>query len=418
MQIIIKLIFESFRFAWIALITNPLRTTLSLLGVTIGIFAIIGVFTLVDSLERSIKDSLSFLGPLNVDVRRFPFEFGPDVPWWEYIKRPYTNYREYEFLRDNVKSAEGISIFAISTITPKYKSSSTSDILLLGISYGHRDVYEGDFEKLSGRYFTELEAETGKNVAIIGHRTKNDLFRGLNPYGREIKIKGKKFTVIGTLEEEGEGLFGNTSRDENIYIPYRAFTKLFYVGQDGLEPILTLRGKEEDIGLVEIEYEIEGLLRKFRGLKPKQKSNFSVVRQQAILNSIGGIFDALSIGGWLIGGFSILVGGFGIANIMFVSVRERTNIIGIQKSLGAKNYFILFQFLFESVFLAVFGGILGVFIVFLLSLVKLGSLELVLSLKNIFIGLGVSAIIGTASGIIPAAIAARLDPVIAIRSTG
>lgn len=416
MQIIIKLIFESFRFAWNALTTNPLRTTLSLLGVTIGIFAIIGVFTMVDSLERSIKDSLSFLGPRNIDVRRFPFEFGPDIPWWEYIKRPYTNYEEYEFLKENVQSHEGISIFSVSTITAKYQSSSSTGITLLGISYGHRDVYEGDFSELLGRYFTEMEAEAGRNVAILGYRPVRELFGGRNPIGKEIKIKGLKYTVIGTIPEEGSGLFGNTSRDENIYIPYRSFTKIFYVGQDGLEPNLTLKGKEEDIGLVEIEYEIEGLLRKFRGLKPKEKSNFSVVRQQAILNSIGGIFDALSVGGWMIGGFSILVGGFGIANIMFVSVRERTNIIGIQKSLGAKNYFILFQFLFESIFLAVFGGALGIFIVFLLSFIELGNLELVLSFKNIFIGLGVSAIIGTASGIIPAALAARLDPVIAIRS--
>jgi putative ABC transport system permease protein len=178
----------------------------------------------------------------------------------------------------------------------------------------------------------------------------------------------------------------------------------------------TLKGREDDIGLVEIEYEVEGLLRKYRGLKPKEKSNFSVVRQQAILNSIGSFFDTLSIGGWIIGGFSILVGGFGIANIMFVSVRERTNIIGIQKSLGAKNYFILFQFLFESVFLAVLGGMFGIFMVFLLSFIDLGNLELVLSFKNIVLGIGVSAIIGTASGIIPAALAARMDPVIAIRT--
>jgi len=415
MAIIIKLIAESFRFAWNALTTNLLRTTLSLLGVTIGIFAIIAVFTLVDSLERSIKESLSFLGQTNVDIRRFPFEFGPNVPWWEYIKRPYTNYGEYEFLKDNVQNAEGITIFSVVNSTPKYESNSSSNVTLLGVSNGHSEVY-GDFKRMKGRYFTQMENEAGRNVAIIGHRPKTELFGNVDPLGKQIKIKGQKFTVIGVLEEEGAGLFGDVSLDENIFIPYRSFTKLYYVGKGGLEPMVTLKGREDDIGLVEIEYEVEGLLRKYRGLKPKEKSNFSVVRQQAILNSIGSFFDTLSIGGWIIGGFSILVGGFGIANIMFVSVRERTNIIGIQKSLGAKNYFILFQFLFESVFLAVLGGMFGIFMVFLLSFIDLGNLELVLSFKNVVLGIGVSAIIGTASGIIPAALAARMDPVIAIRT--
>lgn len=414
MILIIKLILESFRFAWNALRMNLLRTTLSLLGVTIGIFAIISVFTLVDSLERNIKDSLSFLGRTNIDVRRFPFEFG-NIPWWDYIKRPYNSYPEYEFLRENVKNAEGITIFSVNRVTPKHKSNSSNDITLLGISHGHSDVY-ADFEKLSGRYFTELESDAGRNVAIIGHRTHQELFGSGDAIGKEMKIKGRKFTVIGTVEEEGQGLFGNTSKDENIWIPFKSFSKLFYVGENGLEPNITLKGREDDIGLVEIEYEVEGLLRKFRGLRPKEDSNFSIVRQQAILNSIGGFFDVLSIGGWVIGGFSILVGGFGIANIMFVSVRERTHIIGIQKSLGAKNYFILFQFLFESVFLSLIGGGIGIIFVWLLSFIRLGSLDLALSFANIALGLGVSVVIGMISGIIPAAMAARLDPVIAIRT--
>lgn len=414
-MIIIRLILESFRFAVNALRMNLLRTTLSLLGVTIGIFAIIGVFTLVDSLERSIKDSLSFLGRTNMDVRRFPFEFGPNMPWWEYMKRPYTDYSEYEFLKENIKNADGISIFAFSSINPKYKNNSATDVSLMGISHGHPKVYE-DFDKLEGRFFTELESETGRNVAIIGYRTHKELFNLENAIGKEIRLKGRKFTVIGTVGEEGEGFLGGTSKDENIWVPFKAFTKIVYVGWGGREPILTLKGRESDIGLVQLEYETEGLLRKFRSLKPKEKSNFSLVRQQAILNSIGGFFDVLSIGGWVIGGFSILVGGFGIANIMFVSVRERTNIIGIQKSLGAKNYFILFQFLFESVFLSVIGGGIGILLVYLLSFISLGSLDLQLSFANIALGLGVSAVIGMASGIIPAAMAARLDPVIAIRT--
>ena len=397
---------------------NLLRTTLSLLGVTIGIFAIIAVFTLVDSLERSIKDTLSFLDASNLDIRRFPYEFGPDFKWWEYMKRPYTNYEEFEFLQKNLKNDLGITIFAVTGgETIKHESSSYPDATLLGMSYSFQDVYDvaSDIEK--GRYFTVQEAQNGTNVAIVGYLIAKKLFPNGTPIGKEIKIKGLKFIVVGVLEEEGESIFGDSGDDEQIYLPYHSFKKMFYSGRTrGVETLVSVKGREDDIGLVELEAEITGLLRMKRGLRPKQKNNFSVNRQDAIMNIIGSTFDVIGIAGWAIGGFSILVGGFGIANIMFVSVRERTNIIGIQKSLGAKNYFILFQFLFEAIFLSLIGGGVGIGLVYLLSLVSLGNLDLVLTFGNIVLGFGVAGIIGVVSGIVPALMAARLDPVIAIRT--
>ena len=417
---IFKLIIESFRFAWSALRQNLLRTTLSLLGVTIGIFAIIAVFTLVDSLERSIKDSLSFLDANNLDIRRFPYEFGPNIPWWEYIKRPYTNYEEYEFLRTNLKNAEGITIFAVTGgETVKFGSSSYTDVSLFGIAHTHQDVYDMASDVAQGRYFTAAESYTAKNVAMVGHLIAEKLFPRGDALGKEIKIKGLKYVIIAVFEEEGEGIFGDTGNDESIYIPYQSFKKIFYSGRNrGVETLVSVKGSPDDIGLVELEAEITGLLRTKRGLKPKEKDNFSVNRQDAIMNIIGSTFDVIGVAGWAIGGFSILVGGFGIANIMFVSVRERTNIIGIQKSLGAKNFFILFQFLFEAIFLSLIGGGVGLFLVWLLSFVSLGNLDLVLTFGNVVLGLGVAGIIGVISGIVPALMAARLDPVIAIRATG
>ncbi|HLU86703.1 MAG TPA: FtsX-like permease family protein, partial [Taishania sp.] len=220
----------------------------------------------------------------------------------------------------------------------------------------------------------------------------------------------------GVFEEEGEGLFDAPSKDEACLIPYGAFSKMYYTGRNGMEPTIAVKGMEEDIGLVALENEMTGLLRAKRGLRPRDEDNFALNKTEFIQNAIGSIFDVISVAGWVIGGFSILVGGFGIANIMFVSVRERTNIIGIQKSLGAKNYFILFQFLFESVCLSLIGGITGIVIVFFLTFIQLGSLEIVLSFSNIMLGLGVSTIIGVVSGIVPATLAARMDPVEAIRT--
>lgn len=413
-MIYLKLMWESLRFAMQALKSNLTRTVLSLLGVTVGIFAIIAVFTLVDSLERNIKSSFSFLGSNVVTVNRFQFVGGPDYPWWKYFRRPYNTYAEYTFLKEKLKNAEAVSFSASANVTTQAGSNSYSGSDLTGVTYTYQDVYDVPLQ--SGRYFTESEINAARNVAVIGVKIANTLFPNADPLGKEVKIRGYKFFVIGLFEEEGEGLFDIASKDEAILIPYGAFTKLYYVGQNGIEPSIAVKGKDSDVGLVALENELIGLLRAKRGLKPTQEDNFSLNKSEFIMNTIGSIFDVISAAGWVIGGFSILVGGFGIANIMFVSVKERTNIIGIQKSLGAKNFFILYQFLFEAVFLSLIGGVTGILIVFALSFVSLGSLELFLSFKNVILGLGISSAIGIVSGIVPATLAARMDPVEAIRT--
>jgi putative ABC transport system permease protein len=240
-----------------------------------------------------------------------------------------------------------------------------------------------------------------------------------NPVGEFVKIKNLRFKIVGTVKKEGESFMGFSSKDFSCFIPYDAFRKLYQTGTgrwNELPSVIGLKGYQGDIGLIELENEARGLLRVKRGLKPENKDNFTMNRPEAVAKSLDGLFDVLGMAGWVIGGFSMLVGGFGIANIMFVSVKERTSIIGLQKSLGAKNYFVLFQFLFESIFLSLIGGLAGLFLVWLLTLAPFGSLQVILSVKNIVLGLGVSSVIGVVAGIVPAAVAARLDPVIAIRA--
>ncbi len=418
-MLVLRLIAESFAFAWKALKSNILRTVLSLLGVTVGIFAIIAVFTLVDSLEKNIKESFNFLGTKTIYVMQMPWESGgPDYKWWEYFRRPKPTVSEFRFLKATLRNQSAISIHAArGGVVIKRGSSSIGDIGLRGIGEGYDEVYEMNIE--NGRYFTPDDVTGGRTVALMGFEVALALFPDSDPIGQSIKIKDLSYKVIGVLKREGQSFIGIRSSDYSVLIPYNSFRKLYQTGTGNwreVESTISVKGSELDLGLVELENEMRGLVRGRRGLRPSEKDNFALNRPEMIANAISGLFDVVGIAGWIIGGFSILVGGFGIANIMFVSVKERTPIIGLQKSLGAKNYFILFQFLFEAVFLSLIGGLAGIFLVFLLTFLPFGSLQVALSAKNIILGLGVSSVIGLIAGIVPAAVAARMDPVIAIRA--
>lgn len=419
---VLRQILESFRFAWKALRSNLLRTILSLLGVTVGIFAIIAVLTLVDSLEKNIKDSLNFIGTGVIYIEKMPWlpEEGGDYKWWEYFRRPNASYAEFKFLKQNLKNASHIAILAgRGNALIKRNSNSIGQVRLLGGSEGYEQLFEVPIEK--GRYFTTDEVMGGRNVAVIGYEVAKALFpNDEDALGKTIKVKNLMYSVVGVVKQEGQSFMGNTTNDFTVIIPYNSFRKLYQTGTGRWNEIgstIGVKGTEQDIGLVELENEVRGFLRTRRGVRPVEKDNFALNRPEAIMNVISGLFDVVGVAGWIIGGFSMLVGGFGIANIMFVSVKERTSIIGLQKSVGAKNYFILFQFLFEAIFLCLIGGFAGLFLVYLITLIPMGSLVVTLSFKNIVLGIGVSTVIGLVSGIVPAAMAARLDPVIAIRAS-
>jgi len=410
---LLRQILESFRFAWQALKSNITRTTLSLLGVTVGIFAIVAVFTIVDSLEKSIKDSMSFIGDKVIYVQKWPWGFGGEYQWWKYFQWPEPTYSEYKFLYDNLETASAVAVLdgRGNTLFKNGSTSITGNVL--GISYEYNQISEMPIA--DGRYFMQMETSSARNVAVVGADIAQALFPGQEPIGKEFKLANNKFVVIGVQEKKGESLvdFGGNP-DKNCFIPFSTYSKLFQSGRRSAD--IVVKGFPEDEGMKEVEAEITGLMRTKRGIKPRDGNNFSLNRPEAAAQAISGLFAVLTLAGWVIGSFSILVGGFGIANIMFVSVKERTNLIGIQKSLGAKNYSILFQFLFEAVMLSLVGGLVGILLVYLLSFMKMGSLQIILTPGNVILGLGVSSIIGVLSGIIPAMLAARMDPVIAIRA--
>ncbi len=416
-MLLIRLIIESFSFAFNSLKANKLRTFLSLLGITIGIFAIISVFTVIDSLERYIRQSLNSLGSNMVYVQKWPWappEGETEYPWWRYMNRPVPTVEESEEIIRRTNTINSAAFFYGFTRTIEYGNNSIENVTIMASSYDLLDVWNLKIE--SGRYFTESEMRSGAPVALVGSEIANQLFVNVNPLGKTIKIQGQKLLVIGVYTKTGQDMFG-TSMDKNVHI---SAVKSFYMvdvrNQDRGQTISVKA--EPNVDNDQFTAELEGVMRSIRRLKPMEENDFALNEVSIISNQFDQFFVVFNMAGWIIGGFSILVGGFGIANIMFVSVKERTRIIGIQKSLGAKRYFILLQFIFEAIVLSVIGGLVGLFIIYLGTLVVSYATEftIVLTVSNIITGLLISSIIGFIAGLMPARSAARLDPVNAMNS--
>lgn len=414
-MVFLSLIKESVLFALQSLYANKLRTFLSLLGITIGIFAIIVVFTIVDSLEKNIRGSIESLGENVVFVMKWPWTFGPDYPWWKYMNRPNPEYNELFDLQRKSKTAEAIAYRVGGRRTVKQKGNIVENAVITGCSYEYYKIKS--FDITDGRYFTENEVNAGNNVAVLGAKIAEGLFpNNQYPIGKEVKIAGKKAIVIGVFKKEGESMLGN-SMDNQVVIPFHFAKYILDVRSENAEPYIAVKAKP-GITNAEMKDELTGIMRGMRRLKPMVEDDFALNETNLLSKNFDMLFDIIGIAGWIIGGFSILVGGFGIANIMFVSVKERTSIIGIQKSLGAKNYFILLQFLCESVFLSLIGGIFGLLLTYLITLAARGNIdmEITLSYSNVILGLTISVLIGIISGFVPAYSASQLDPVEAIRS--
>jgi len=417
-MIIIRQVWESLLMAIQSVTVNRLRAMLSLLGITIGIFAIIAVFTIVDSLEANIRESVNSLGSDVLYVQKWPWapEAGEEYAWWKYMNRPLATLEEYEYIKDNSKGAKNVAFISAVGRGIEYGNNNIDNVGVIGVSDEFKDIRA--FELEEGRYFSPMEMNAGRNVTVIGSTIAEKLFGGSDPLGKYVKVFGSKVLVIGVVEKEGKGTFSGQILDDVAMLPLNFYMGFIDIRREYADPQIWVQARPS-VGVQELTFEVTQLLRSYRRLKPADEDNFALNQTSLINNQLDQLFAVLKVAGFFIGIFSIIVGGFGIANIMFVSVKERTHIIGIQKALGAKRYFILTQFLFESVMLSVAGGIIGLLIVFLGATAISLSTDFAISLTmdNILVGIGISSLIGLISGIFPAWQGARMDPVVAINTS-
>ena len=416
MSFIGRIIYESIQQARHQLSSNKLRSFLSLLGITIGIFCVISVMSAVDSLEDNIRGSFEKLGNDVLYISKMPWAENPDQNYWKYIQRPNPDHDDMMAIKERVPQAKlaSLSVF-LGRKTIKHRSSSLQGAFMIAATYDYGNIFNINYQ--NGRWFTPYEYDHGIDKVIMGYEIKENLFGPVEAVGRDVKINGIRYQVVGVIEKSGKALINPIDFDRALILSYPAARKVANVKSSHIFGTSLTVKAIEGADIDELRDQVTGVLRAERRLKPREKNDFAINELSILSRILDRFFGVVNLAGLAIGVFAILVGMFSVANIMFVSVKERTNIIGIKKAIGAKRYFILTEFLIESIILCLIGGIAGLIMVFVVLTVLESTIEfeLFLSPKNVVNGVVLSVIIGILSGLIPALRASKMDPVEAIR---
>jgi putative ABC transport system permease protein len=419
MRQLFRVLSETLKLTLQQLWLNKLRTFLSLFGITVGIFSIIAILTAVDALKNNINQSINSLGDNILFVNKWAWTFdGPsNYPCWKYFQRPNVNYENYKYVQSKSKLAEYVTYELNPRQPPEvgYRDKKTHKAQISAVTDNNARVFQLDISH--GRYMSTMEISNGLDVCVIGSDIADKLYKNIsNPVGMDLRMDGKKLSVIGVIAKKGEDLLG-FNFDKAVILPLDYYERNFSYDENGVDKTVEIRTKP-GVSLDELKEEMIGIMRASRKLRPKQIDNFSINQLSVIAKGFESVFDSLGIIKWVIGAFSLIVGGFGIANIMFVSVSERKALIGIKKALGAKRSDILLEFLLEAIFLCMMGAIVGLLLVYIMCkfATEASGMAFVLSSVNILVAFVIAFVLGILAGIIPAYLAATMDPVEAIRS--
>jgi putative ABC transport system permease protein len=411
---VLSILWNSFKMALQELKVNKLRTFLSLFGITIGIFCIIGVLATIDSLKSKINNDLSGLGNNTIFIDKWDYNGGPDYPWWKFVKRPSMKVDEMDYIQKRSNLASNIAFFVSSTASFTYEENQLKGVNLYWITNDFNKIQT--FNVKHGRYFSETDFNRGVPYCVIGYQVAQELYgKPEKAIDKTISYGGRRLLVIGVIEKQGSSMIGGFDYDKTAIVPYYYFASVF--NPDNNNPYIMVQAKP-GIPSKALQDELNGIMRQLRKLSPTQEDNFTCNDVAQFKDQIESVFGAINQGGWAIAGLSLLVGAFGVANIMFVTVRERTSQIGLKKAIGAKSSTILYEFLLESAFLCIIGGLVGLMLVWLLTM-ALGAVlpfPIFIAPSIVILALSICIILGMISGIIPASIAAKMNPVEAIRT--
>jgi putative ABC transport system permease protein len=414
MRRMMAIITSSMKMAFQELAKNKLRTFLSLFGVTIGIFCIIGVLATVGSLEQNIQSEIKTLGTNTIYIDKWEYNGGPDYPWWKYVNRPSPRYVEIDQIKSRTPTAKYVAMEINTTADVEVGDNLLKQTRLYGVTEHFSNIQPLDIAQ--GRSLTESEYNAGANTVLLGNEVAEKLFGTTErALGKTITMRGKKGIVAGVLKKQGAQMIGGWQFDQSIILPYTFARTL--MDERNADPVILVQGTD-NINSKVLQDDLRGAMRGIRKLSPTQDDNFALNDVNDFSDALSSAFVSINIGGWAIGALSFIVGIFGVANIMFVTVKERTSQIGLKKAIGAKSGVILSEFLAESAFLCIIGGIIGLLLVFVLTQIVTRFLDFPISLSPgiILMALAICIIAGIVAGIVPASQAARMDPVVAIRS--
>lgn len=413
---LLTIIWNSFKMSVQELKNNKLRSGLSLIGISFGIFCIIGVLATVGSLENKLQTDIKALGSNTIYIDKWQYGGGPDYPWWKYVNRPVPRMDEVKFIKEKASLAQNVCYFNSNVSNVVYENNQMNNVGIYCASEEFNSIQTIDIAY--GRYLNETEFLRGNPVCVIGYVIAEQLFgKPEKALDKSVTFEGKRMVVAGVIKKQGQNIVDGYDYDHCVLLGFRNFASIYDVSGNYTNSVILVNGKP-NVPVPALIDELKGVMRQIRKLGPTDEDNFALNDINFLSQQISGFFGSVNVGGWFIAGLSLVVGLFGVANIMFVTVRERTGQIGLKKAVGAKKRTILTEFLLESAFLCIVGGLLGLLFVWILTSILSTVLPFSVSIAPGIIILAFSLCIGLGvlSGIIPANIAAKMDPVVAIRS--